>query len=163
MSYQVLVPDNVDQTAIDILEKTDGFTITAPGGMTREETLAHIAGQDYLLAVATGKGRNGLDKALHATGFGQWFHASRCADETCSKPHPQMLEELLGELGVKPENALMVGDTEYDLRMASDAGMASVAVSYGVHSIERLLECGPQTCIHAFSELTPWLDSVRNS
>ena len=111
------------------------------------ETLAEIAQQGYFMAVATGKGRHGLDKALHETGFKQWFHASRCADETRSKPHPQMLEEILDELGMEPEQALMIGDTEYDLQMAQNAGMASVAVTCGVHDTERLLACDPQICL----------------
>ena len=123
------------------------------------ETLSTIAEQEYFMAVATGKGRHGLNKALEATGYDQWFHASRCADETRSKPHPQMLEEILDELGVTPDKALMVGDTEYDLQMAQNAGMASVAVSYGVHETERLLALGPETLIHSMPELIDWLNS----
>lgn len=121
--------------------------------------LAEIARQDYFMAVATGKGRHGLDKALQETGFKQWFHTSRCADETRSKPHPQMLEEILDELGMEAEQALMIGDTEYDLQMAQNAGMASVAVTYGVHDKERLLACGPQVCLSSLHGLLPWLNN----
>lgn len=124
------------------------------------ETLAAMAEQGYFLAVATGKGRNGLNKALEATGFGRWFDATRTADETRSKPHPQMLQEILDQLGVMPDKALMVGDTEFDLEMAQHAGVASVAVSYGVHELERLQALKPVACIHAMPELINWLNSI---
>lgn len=125
------------------------------------EILAELNQQDYFMAVATGKGRHGLDKALHETGFKQWFHLTRCADETRSKPHPQMLEEILDVLGMEPSQALMIGDTEYDLQMAQNAGMASVAVTYGVHDTTRLLACEPQTCLTDLSELLPWLEQLE--
>lgn len=123
------------------------------------ETLATMSEHGYFMAVATGKGRNGLNKALEATGFKRWFHATRTADETRSKPHPQMLEEILDQLAVSPDKALMVGDTEFDLEMAHHAGMASVAVSYGVHELERLQAWNPLTCIHTMPELLDWLNS----
>jgi len=123
------------------------------------DILAEIARQDYFMAVATGKGRHGLDRALHDTGFKQWFHCTRCADETRSKPHPQMLEEILDQLGLQPRQALMIGDTEYDLQMANNAGMESVAVSYGVHDVSRLEACKPQVCLSSLTELLPWLNS----
>ena len=123
-----------------------------------EKSLSAIAEQEYFMAVATGKGRNGLDRALKSTGFEQWFHASRCADETRSKPHPQMLEEILDELGVMPDKALMIGDTEYDLQMAKNVGMASAAVSYGVHETDRLLALDPEVMIHSMPELVDWLN-----
>lgn len=123
------------------------------------ETLMAMAKEGYFLAVATGKGRNGLNKALKATGFDRWFHATRTADETRSKPHPQMLEEILDQLGVAPDKALMVGDTEFDLEMAQHAGMSSVAVSYGVHELERLQTYKPVACIDAMPQLIDWLNA----
>lgn len=109
------------------------------------------------LAVATGKSRRGLDRVFMANGSGDWFHASRTADETRSKPHPQMLEELLSECGVDVEQALMVGDTEYDLAMARALGMDRVAVTYGVHAPERLAAYEPVFSADRFSELVDWL------
>lgn len=109
------------------------------------------------LAVATGKSRRGLDRVFAANGSGAWFHASRTADETRSKPHPQMLEELLAELGVGVNEALMVGDTEYDLNMARALGMDSVAVTYGVHVLERLSACEPTFVAERFTDLIDWL------
>jgi len=123
-----------------------------------EEVLTELGKRGYFLAVATGKGRRGLDKALDSSGFRQHFHSTRCADETHSKPHPLMLEEILDVLGMEPHQALMVGDTEYDLQMAAHANMQALGVSYGVHDTERLLRCQPAAIINDISELLTWLD-----
>ncbi|GMQ83806.1 MAG: HAD-IA family hydrolase [Gammaproteobacteria bacterium] len=121
------------------------------------ETLQLLKESGFLLAVATGKGRAGLDKVLLNTGLENVFSATRCADETQSKPHPQMLLEILQELDTEPHQALMVGDTEYDLLMAVSAGINSVAVSYGVHERERLMQHRPLVCLDNISELVDWL------
>jgi len=121
------------------------------------EVIETLAAQDYLLAVATGKGRKGLNKVLEATELGGYFHTSRCADETFSKPHPEMLEQILDELGVVPHEALMIGDTEYDLQMAANARMPSLAVSYGVHAVARLRQYNPLGCLDAVTDIPPWL------
>jgi len=130
-------------------------SVPFPGART---VLEGLFAQGYRLAVATGKGRTGLDKALAATGLGAWFHASRCADEARSKPHPQMLNELMEALEVPPERTLMIGDTVYDLEMARNAGARGLAVSYGVHSLERLLGERPAGHIDALGELPAWLE-----
>jgi phosphoglycolate phosphatase len=122
------------------------------------EVLQGLADQGYLLAVATGKGRQGLDKVLLETGLAPLFHTTRCADETFSKPHPDMLLQILDELGVDAADTLMIGDTEYDLQMARSAGTHRLAVSYGVHSVERLMKHTPLGCLDAISELPEWLD-----
>lgn len=113
----------------------------------------------WLLAVATGKSRRGLDDALAASGLGHLFHATRCVDETFSKPHPAMLEALMEELGVDAERTLMIGDTEYDLEMARNAGTAAAAVGYGAHAAERLTAHDPLTCAMSIGELRDWLRS----
>ncbi len=125
-----------------------------------EETLQELADAGYLLAVATGKGRVGLDKVLVETGLGRFFQTTRCADETFSKPHPMMLEQIMDELGVEAHATLMIGDTEYDMQMAINARAPALAVSYGVHEKERLLQHQPLHCIDAITELTDWLDSL---
>ncbi len=117
------------------------------------ETLAALRERGYWLAVATGKSRAGLDRMLAETGLGPLFFASRCADETRSKPDPMMLEEILVDFDLAPEQALMVGDSEYDMLMASNAGTRSLAVSYGVHERERLMQHGALGCIDAIDEL----------
>lgn len=121
------------------------------------ETLEALAELGYLLAVATGKSRVGLDRELERTGLGALFHATRCADETRSKPHPEMLLALTDELGVRPEAALMVGDTEYDLLMAANARALSLALCHGVHAADRLLACGPLACLESLPDIPPWL------
>jgi phosphoglycolate phosphatase len=126
-----------------------------------EDVLSYLASNRYLLAVATGKGRRGLDKALDHTGFRQWFHATRCADETRSKPHPLMLEEILDELGVDPQRAVMIGDTEYDLQMAKNAGVHAIGVSYGVHDVDRLQQCEPVMVLDEIRTLLEWLNGEK--
>lgn len=123
------------------------------------DTVLQLDSLGYFLAVATGKGRRGLDKILLETGLDKVFHSTRCADETFSKPHPQMLEQILEELGVLPEEAVMVGDTEYDMLMARNAGVAAVGVSYGVHEVQRLQTHEPLMVINAITELLPFLES----
>jgi phosphoglycolate phosphatase len=107
--------------------------------------------------VATGKARRGLDRAFEHTGLKPLFHASRTADETFSKPHPAMIEELLDELMIAPERALMIGDTTHDLEMARNAGIASLAAGYGAHPPEGLTEHGALVVCHSFAELAAWL------
>ena len=111
----------------------------------------------YLLAVATGKSRRGLDQALDESRLGGYFHATRCADETFSKPHPQMLNEILTDLDVSPGNALVIGDTEYDMQMARNARVDAVGVSHGVHSADRLLDQGALRCFDDLFEFGGWL------
>ncbi len=122
-----------------------------------EAVIKDLAQEDYLLAVATGKGRSGLNMVLQDTGLNDYFHTTRCADETFSKPHPEMLEQILDELGVFPEDALMIGDTEYDLQMAANAGVASLGVTYGVHGPERLVKHNPVDCLDQVTEIPAWL------
>ncbi len=123
------------------------------------ETLKLLEGKGYLLAVATGKGRSGLERVLEETGLRSLFHTTRCADETFSKPHPLMLTEIMDELGSEPEETLMIGDTEYDMLMARNARAPALAVSYGVHELERLLKHQPAGHIDAITELLPWLSN----
>ncbi len=122
------------------------------------EMLLALNDTGYFLAIATGKGRVGLEHALQQSGVRELFHATRCADETRSKPHPQMLDELIDYFGVEPEHAVMIGDTEYDLLMASNAGTHSVAVSYGVHSRDRLLQHKPLACVDNTNQLHSWIN-----
>lgn len=114
--------------------------------------------RDYFLGVATGKSRQGLNRDLEETGFKGLFHSTRCADETHSKPHPQMLLEVIERVGVEAHETLMVGDTEYDLQMASNAGARSIGVAYGVHAIDRLLRHDPLTVLDRLGDLIPFLD-----
>lgn len=124
------------------------------------ETIKQLATQGYQLSVATGKSRRGLDEGLEQTGLQAYFTVTRTAEETASKPDPQMLEEILWHTGVVAERALMVGDTTYDLLMANRAHMSSLAVSYGMHSKEQLMECQPLGCIDTIAEMVDWLTGL---
>jgi phosphoglycolate phosphatase len=121
------------------------------------ELVRDLAARGYRLAVATGKSRKGLERAFTASGLRRYFHASRCADECHSKPHPQMLEELMTELGATPSTTLMIGDTTYDLQMAANAGVAALAVAYGAHPREALTEMTPLHCADSVADLSDWL------
>ncbi len=116
-------------------------------------TLDALQNSGVRLAVATGKSRHGLDKALVSTGLKNYFSIERCADETSSKPDPLMLYQIAEHFDLPLNTMLMIGDTEYDLDMASRCGMPSLAVSYGVHSRERLQKFNPLGVIDCFSEV----------
>lgn len=122
-----------------------------------EAMLDALESQGYLLAVATGKTRCGLDSALRELGMEGRFHASRCADETTSKPDPHMLREILGDLDVMPERALMIGDTQFDIEMAQNAGVAAVGVAQGAHSPDKLLQKRPLIILERVTYLLSWL------
>jgi phosphoglycolate phosphatase len=132
----------------------DAGTALFPGAA---ETVAALHEAGFLLGVATGKSRRGLDRALDATGLRSYFHATRCADEASSKPHPAMLLQLMGELDVASERTLMIGDTTHDMGMARAAGVARLAAAYGAHAKETLLEYEPLACVGNFDELRLWL------
>ncbi|MBI2307585.1 MAG: HAD-IA family hydrolase [Rhodocyclales bacterium] len=121
------------------------------------ELIAELAESGFMLAVATGKSRLGLERALKVSGLGPYFHDSRCADECHSKPHPQMLEELMAAFAVTPARTLMIGDTTHDLQMARNAGVPSLAVAYGAHPPEALDALEPLARLHAVEELREWL------
>lgn len=122
------------------------------------ETIRDLSEGGFLLAVATGKSRHGLNRALTHSGLGHYFHASRCADECFSKPHPSMLEEIMDELAAAPERTLMIGDTTHDLLMAINAGVAGLAVAYGAHPRQDLEALAPVATVDSFAELRRWLE-----
>jgi phosphoglycolate phosphatase len=121
------------------------------------ESIEGFRAEGYKLAVATGKARRGLNRVLKAHDWLDYFDITRAADETASKPDPLMLHEILQHCGVQPERALMVGDSSFDLLMARNAGMDSVAVGYGAQTLESLREYEPRLAIESFPELRAWL------
>ncbi len=128
-----------------------------------EETLTALRDSGFLLAVATSKSRRGLDRVLAKLGLAGFFHASRCADETASKPHPRMLQELLQQMRCPAAHAVLIGDTEYDLEMAQNAQMQSIAVTYGAHHVSRLVAYRPVMCLDYFPDLLPFVTASRAS
>lgn len=121
------------------------------------ETIAELHGAGYWLGVATGKNRNGLERALASTDMKQYFHATRTAEQTFSKPDPTMLLELMDELGVSAERTLMIGDTTHDLLLAQNARVDAVAMGHGAHPPEQLQELNPLALLDDFVQLRAWL------
>jgi phosphoglycolate phosphatase len=119
--------------------------------------LKALKARNHWLAVATGKSRKGLDEALASVELRGTFDATRTADETASKPNPQMLLELMREFGVEPERTLMIGDTTHDLQLAANAGAASVGVSYGAHAHDTFGAFSPLHIAHSVKDLGDWL------
>ncbi len=111
----------------------------------------------FKLAVATGKGRRGLNLALEHCTLTHYFHATRTIDECFSKPHPQMLDELMEDLVVLPERTLMIGDTSYDLQMAKNAGVSAVAVTFGAQQADQWQHLNPIQQFDDFASLSDWL------
>lgn len=145
-------PKIVDRYRHHFLERDGGTTLFA--GV--EEMLGELRERGHVLAVATGKSRRGLDRALAATGLATCFSATRCADEGFSKPHPGMVRALLEATAINTERALMIGDTTHDMLMARNAGMERVAIAHGAHEEAELLECAPLACVHDCVELRAW-------
>ena len=132
----------------------DGGTMLFPGAA---DLVVALHGTGYQLAIATGKSRRGLARALDATGLAPYFHATRCADEGHSKPDPGMLHAVMRQLGARTDRTLMIGDTTHDLDMARAAGVAAVGVAYGAHAHDALRACGPRACMASVPELRDWL------
>lgn len=121
------------------------------------DTLKRLREQGYWLAVATGKSRSRLEKNLSVLQAREFFMTTRCGDEAFSKPHPQMLLEIIDEIGVSKRRVLMIGDTEYDLQLAENAGVSALAVDYGAHDRSRLLDHEILGCISDIRDLPDWL------
>lgn len=105
------------------------------------------------LAIATGKSRTGLERVLAETELGSFFITRRGADEAKSKPHPLMLQMILDELNLRPEQAVMIGDSVHDLAMANNIGMRSVGVTWGVDKAVDLYHKQPAGICHTLDEL----------
>ncbi len=145
-------PQMIERYRHHYLSRDHELTLFAGAG----QMIAELSAAGFMLAVATGKSRLGLDRAFKVSGLGSYFHDSRCADECHSKPHPQMLEELMAAFAVAPERTLMIGDTTHDLQMAKNAGVASLAVAYGAHPPEALDVLEPLARLHDVKELHAW-------
>ncbi|MBV1776050.1 HAD-IIIA family hydrolase [Burkholderiaceae bacterium DAT-1] len=121
------------------------------------EALSHFREEGYWLAVATGKSRRGLDRVMAEADLTHFFDFTRCGDECFSKPHPQMLEQLMEWTGVEARRTIMVGDTTHDLNMALNAKADALGVTYGAHPVEALHQCKPLAVLDRFTEVDAWL------
>lgn len=144
---RVIAPETTPQQQAQITERYRYHYFTQPSHEVLfdgvAETLETLNNRGYTLAVATGKSRHGLDHALSVTGLEKTFIATRTAEETASKPNPQMLNELLEVTGFMPSDTVMVGDSSVDMQLAQNASVSAVAVNYGVHDVEDLQEHQP--------------------
>lgn len=120
------------------------------------ETIAELHDAGYRLGVATGKSSAGLSRAMESSGMKGYFHATRTADQTLSKPDPAMLFELMEELEVSAGRTLMVGDTTHDVQMAQNAKVDVVAMGHGAHPADQLQELNPLALVGDFAELRAW-------
>jgi phosphoglycolate phosphatase len=121
------------------------------------DLLEGLKKQGYLLAIATGKSRLGLELVLKETGVGDYFVITKSAEETASKPNPLMLQQIVDTLGIAVTEALMVGDSVYDLEMAQNIAMDSVAMTHGVHDAEQLAAFNPKVFCDDLTQLKAWL------
>ena len=120
-----------------------------------------LHGQDStLLGIATGKSRRGTQAVLAAHGLGPYFVTRQVADDHPSKPHPAMVLAALDDTGVLARDAVMIGDTEYDMQMAVAAGVAAIGVAWGYHSVEALRAAGARAVITHFDALAPALEAL---
>ena len=122
------------------------------------ELLERLKAAGIQLAVATGKSRRGLDRGIENHQLAPLFDMTRTAEETASKPDPQMLHEIMQELNVEPQHVVMVGDTTHDIDMAHNAGVDSFAVTYGAHSRHDLMVAKPTKVAENVSELARLLE-----
>jgi phosphoglycolate phosphatase len=148
------IPQMVERYRFHYLARQHDLTLF-PGVL---EMLNALKKRHHWLAVATGKSRAGLDEALHAVELKGLFDGTRTADETRSKPDPQMLNELMRQFGTTPDRTLMIGDTTHDLQLAANAGAPSVAVAYGAHQPSEFAAHSPLVVAKTVAELAAWLE-----
>ena len=147
------IPQMVDRYRFHYLARQHDLTLF-PGVL---EMLHALKRRNHWLAVATGKSRVGLDEALRSVALKGVFDGTRTADETRSKPDPQMLSELMRQFGADPDRTLMIGDTTHDLQLAANAGTPSIAVAYGAHSGTEFATHSPLMVAQSVVELADWL------
>lgn len=124
-----------------------------------EDGLKRLSDTGVLIAIATGKSRVGLDRVLEQNELRQHFVYTRCADEARTKPHPQMLHDILEYTAISPDRAIMIGDTSFDMQMAANANIRGLAVSYGAHPLERLENTHASAIVHSFDDVLTWLEA----
>ncbi|MCL2308678.1 MAG: HAD-IA family hydrolase [Proteobacteria bacterium] len=160
-AFYTLSPDLPEKSTEELLERYRYHYMLGDADIPLfkgiDVLLERLNRENYFLAVATGKSRKGLDRMLRQKGLMQCFHATRCADESFSKPHPEMLLYLMDRLGVAPEQTLMIGDTTHDIQMAKNAHAHALAVSYGAHEHDNLHRAQPLAIADSVAALDTWL------
>lgn len=134
-------------------EYSEGDNTPTPLFVNATNLLTQLKQHNKLLAVATGKGREGLNRVLKVSETGDFFNTTRCAGEMPSKPDPKMLHSILEELKIAPHEAIMIGDTSHDLKMAQNAKVDSIGVTFGVHDRQELNRYQPKAVVDSLAEL----------
>jgi phosphoglycolate phosphatase len=157
------VPDMPESMCPDLVERYRHHFLAQDQAIPlfegARETIAELHHAGYRLGVATGKSQAGLNRAMEATGMKNYFHATRTADRSLSKPDPAMLLELMEELGSSAGRTLMVGDTTHDVQMAHNAKVDVVAMGHGAHPSVQLQELNPLALVGNFTELRAWFQA----
>lgn len=158
---EILYPQASDTQKLAIQQSYAEYYIPnshrTPFFMPIDEMLLTLKQQDKQLAVATGKKRKGLDRVLEASASHHYFTITRCADESGSKPDPQMLRDILDYTKQSISQAVFIGDSIYDIQMANRLGMTSIAVNYGTASSSELAAEQPTYQVDTPQELVALL------
>lgn len=164
-----LAPEAGEQERVAIVEGyKHAFSNRRSSGKLEEplfegmaDLLARLSAEGWLLGVATGKSDRGLFHCLETHGIRHHFVTLQTADRHPSKPHPAMLEEALSEAGVGASEAVMIGDTSFDIDMARNAGVAAVGVAWGYHEPRELLAAGAQGVAETMTQLEELIRAAR--
>lgn len=132
-------------------------TVFFPGAL---EALDRLMSSGHVLGVATGKARRGLEHLLEGQGLHARFAVTQTADDAPSKPHPGMVLNCLSATGIAAKNAVVIGDTEFDMAMARAAGARALGVAWGFHSRARMERGGAERIIESFDALDAALDDL---
>ncbi|MGV2873648.1 HAD-IA family hydrolase [Colwellia sp. E150_009] len=152
--FSAITPEQVEAMLVQYkYEYLEGDKTPTPLFDNAMTLLSTLKKSSKLLAVATGKGREGLNRVLQVSETNHLFNTTRCAGEMPSKPDPEMLHSILAELEVAPHEAVMIGDTSHDLAMAQNAGIDSIGVTFGVHNKQILQQYAPKAIVDSISEL----------
>ena len=133
-------------------------TVPAPLFTGVIDLLDELRENGYTLAISTGKSRAGLEQSIDEHQLADYFATTKCAGENKSKPHPEMLHEIMHELNFQAAQTLMIGDSEHDLKMANNANMQCIGVTHGVHDAKTLEKFNPLTCLNNITELSDYLN-----
>lgn len=126
------------------------------------ETIERLAGEGWLMGVATGKARRGLDIVFGHHGLHRFFDTFQTVDNGPGKPHPRMVLDALHETGTGPHQAVMIGDTRFDMEMGRNAGVHTLGVSWGFHTEDEIREGGAHAVHHDFTALNAALDAFAS-
>lgn len=150
---------NFYRNAFVEMRAEDGFS--EPLYQGARETVERLADEGWLLGVATGKARRGLDIVFEHHGLHKYFQTFQTVDHGPGKPHPRMVLDAMGETGARPEETVMIGDTSWDMLMARAANAHALGVSWGFHTPDEIEEGGAHAVHHAFDALNAWLDAFE--